>query len=246
MVEQGGYWNSDNKWVMLRRIQFVGAANPPTDAGRVVLSNRFLRWAPVLLVDYPVEESMKQIYRVFNQGLLKLHKHLMDLVDPLNNAMVIFYLRNQERFTPDIAPQYIYSPRELSRWTRAMFEAMEPMSKDNEAMSPEELVTLWGHEALRLFHDRCITHEERDWVQKLVDSVAETFFGPKGIDTVKCLQRPLLYSKWITGKYIQTGRADLKVFVSERLKRFYDEELDVKLVIFDDVLDHVLRIDNVL
>ena len=242
MTEQGGYWNAENKWVMLRRIQFVGAANPPTDAGRVILTNRFLRHAPVLLVDYPVEESMKQIYRVFNQGLLKLHKNLMDLLDPLNNAMVTFYLRNQEKFTPDIAPQYIYSPRELSRWTRAMFEAMEPL----DAMIPEELVRLWGHEALRLFHDRCVTHEEREWVQKLVDSVAEENFGPKGIDTAKCLQRPLLYSKWVTKTYVSTDREVLRNFIAARLKVFYEEELDVPLVIFDDVLDHVLRIDGVL
>ena len=242
LTEQGGYWNEACKWVTLRRIQFVGAANPPTDAGRVVMSNRFLRHAPILLVDYPVEESMKQIYRVFNQGLLKLHPNLKDMLDPLNNAMVTFYLKNQQKFTPDVAPQYIYSPRELSRWVRALYEAMEPL----DAMTAEELVRLWGHEGLRLFHDRCISPEEREWVQKLVDSTAETYFGPKGIDTPSCLQRPILFSKWIQKTYVSTDREVLRNFIAARLKVFYEEELDVPLVIFDDVLDHVLRIDNVL
>jgi dynein heavy chain 1 len=58
---------------------------------------------------------------------MKLHPNLRGSVDPLNNAMVDFYLRNQQRFTAEIAPQYIYSPRELSRWVRAMYEAMEPL-----------------------------------------------------------------------------------------------------------------------
>jgi dynein heavy chain 1 len=164
------------------------------------------------------------------------------MLDPLNNAMVTFYLKNQQKFTPDIAPQYIYSPRELSRWVRALYEAMEPL----DAMTPEELVRLWGHEGLRLFHDRCISPEERDWVQKLVDSTAETYFGPKGIDTVKCLERPILFSKWIQKTYVSTDREVLRNFIAARLKVFYEEELDVPLVIFDDVLDHVLRIDNVL
>ena len=35
-------------------------------------------------------------------------------------------------------------------------------------------------------------------------------------------------------------------FLTARLNVFYEEELDVPLVIFDDVLEHVLRIDNVL
>ena len=54
MVEYGGFWRaSDHAWVTLERIQFVGACNPPTDPGRKPLSRRFLRHAPVVLVDYP-------------------------------------------------------------------------------------------------------------------------------------------------------------------------------------------------
>ncbi|MFN3846595.1 MAG: transcription-repair coupling factor, partial [Paracoccaceae bacterium] len=43
--------------------------------------------------------------------------------------------------------------RELSRWVRAMHEALRPL----EALSKEGLVRLWAHEALGLFHDRLET-----------------------------------------------------------------------------------------
>lgn len=240
LTEMGGYWTNDCKWINLRRIQFVGACNPPTDAGRVGLSSRFLRLAPILLVDYPAEQSLKQIYRCFNQALLKLHPNLKGLLDPLNNAMVHFYLRNQEKFTPDVAPQYIYSPRELSRWVRALYEAMEPL----DAMTPEELVRLWAHEALRLFQDRLISSEEKEWCEGAVDEVAAKFFP--GLDLSNCLARPILFSNWIKKTYQSTDRELLRDFVGARLKVFYEEEMDVPLVIFDEVLDHVLRIDNVL
>jgi dynein heavy chain 1 len=240
LVELGGYWNSDCKWISLRRIQFVGACNPPSDAGRVQITERFLRHAPLLYVDYPTETSLTQIYRCFNHALLKLHPNLRGTVDPLNNAMVEFYLRNQAQFLPDVAPQYIYSPRELSRWVRAMYEAMAP----TEAMTMDELVRLWAHEALRLFHDRLITPEEKQWCSNLVDEVASKHFP--GVDVETCLQRPLLYSSWLKKTYQSTGSAELKEFVSARLKTFYEEALDVPLVVFDDVLEHVLRIDNVL
>lgn len=240
LVERNGYWNSDCRWVSLKRIQFVGACNPPTDAGRVPLSQRFLRHTPLLLVDYPTEPSLKQIYRCFNQALLKIHPNLRGAVDSLNNAMVHFYLLNQQRFTQDVAPQYIYSPRELSRWVRAMYEAMEPL----EAMTMEELVRLWGHEALRLFHDRLITAEEKAWCEQTIDEVAKEYFA--GVDTAVCLQRPILYSNWLKKTYQSTDRDTLRNFIAARLKVFYEEELDVPLVIFDDVLEHVLRIDNVL
>jgi dynein heavy chain 1 len=240
LTEQGGYWNGDCKWVSLRRVQFVGACNPPTDAGRVPLPQRFLRHAPVLLVDYPAEESLLQVYRCFNHALLKLHPNLRGALDPLNGAMVDLYLRNQRRFTADVAPQYVYSPRELSRWVRAMYEAMEPL----EAMTTEELVRLWAHEALRLFHDRLVTADERAWCESAIDEVAAAHFP--AVDLSQALQRPLLYSNWLRRTYQSTGRDELRDFVAARLKVFYEEELDVPLVIFDDVLEHVLRIDNVL
>lgn len=240
LTEQQGYWNQDCKWIHLRRIQFVGACNPPTDAGRSELSSRFLRQAAVLFVDYPAEASLKQIYRTFNHGLLKLHPNLKGFVDSLNDAMIEFYLQNKQKFTPDVAPQYIYSPRELSRWVRAMYEAMEPL----DAMTPEELVRLWGHEALRLFHDRLIEEPDRVWCQSLVDNVATRHFP--GVDVHECLKRPILYSQWLRKTYQSTDRELLRDFVAARLKIFYEEELDVPLCIFDEVLDHVLRIDNVL
>lgn len=66
LVEQGGFWREDNVWIKTHRIQFVGACNPPTDAGRVRMSTRFLRHASLLLVDFPSRDSLTQIYRTFN------------------------------------------------------------------------------------------------------------------------------------------------------------------------------------
>ncbi len=38
----------------------------------------------------------------------------------------------------------------------------------------------------------------------------------------------------------------LRDYVQARLKVFYEEELDVPLVLFNEVLEHVLRIDRIL
>ncbi|KAB7503496.1 Dynein heavy chain 11, axonemal [Armadillidium nasatum] len=73
MVEHGGFYRvSDQAWVKLERIQFVGACNPPTDPGRKPLSHRFLRHVPVVYVDYPGELSLKQIYGTFNRAMLRI------------------------------------------------------------------------------------------------------------------------------------------------------------------------------
>lgn len=149
LTEQKGFWRpSDKQWINLERIQFVGACNPPTDSGRKLLTARFLRHTPLILVDFPGPESLKQIYGTFNRAMLKKVPHLRNLADPLTNAMVEFYTRSQLHFTSDIQPHYIYSPRELTRWKYAINEALEPLE------TLEDLVRLWAHEAMRLFQDR--------------------------------------------------------------------------------------------
>ncbi|KAI4519311.1 dynein heavy chain [Schizophyllum commune Loenen D] len=240
LVEHGGYWRtSDMAWVKLERIQFVGACNPPTDPGRVPLSHRFLRHAPLVMVDYPGEVSLKQIYGTYNRAALKVVPNLRTYAEPLTDAMVAFYLASQKRFTTDIQAHYVYSPRELTRWVRGIYEAIRPM----EVLSVEGLVRVWAHEALRLFQDRLVSEDERQWTDEHIDNAAMEYFPT--INRDEALGRPILFSNWTSKNYIPVDRETLREYTKARLRVFYEEELDVPLVLFNDVLDHVLRIDRV-
>ena len=240
LVEQGGFWRtSDHSWVHLERVQFVGACNPPTDAGRVPLSHRFLRHAPLIQVDFPSINSLHQIYGTFNRALMKMLPLLRSYDKALTDAMIDIYSSCQLRFTPDMHAHYIFSPRELSRWVRALNEGI----KSVEAMSLEELVRLWVHEGLRLFQDRLVEDSEREWVDAKIDEVAKTHFV--SMNAEEALQRPVLYSNWLTKDYRSVDMDELREYVKARLKVFYEEELDVPLVLFNEVLFHILRIDRV-
>ncbi|KAF8477357.1 dynein heavy chain, N-terminal region 1-domain-containing protein [Kalaharituber pfeilii] len=240
LVEQNGFWRtSDKTWVTLDRIQFVGACNPPTDAGRTPMGDRFLRHAPLIMVDYPGELSLLQIYGTFNNALLKIIPSLRGYAEPLTKAMVQFYLESQQRFTPKIQPHYVYSPRELTRWVRGLYEALKPL----ESLSVEGLVRIWAHEALRLFEDRLVGEDERKWTQEAVNRIALEHFP--GIDEAKALNGPILFSNWLSKNYVPVEREQLRDFARARLKTFCEEEVDVPLILFNDVLEHVLRIDRV-
>ncbi|KAH7030898.1 LOW QUALITY PROTEIN: dynein heavy chain, N-terminal region 1-domain-containing protein [Microdochium trichocladiopsis] len=193
MVEHNGFWRtSDKVWVTLDRIQFV-------DAGRTPLGARFLRHAPLIMVDYPGELSLMQIYGTFNTAIIPAL------------PMVRFYLESQQRFTPKIQPHY------LTRWVRAI--------KPLESLTIEGLVRIWAHEALRLFQDRL---DERQWTDEAVRRIALEFFPT--IDESKALGGP---------NYVPVDH-----FVKARLKTFCEEEVDVPLILFNEVLEHVLRIDR--
>ncbi|KAI9667857.1 MAG: hypothetical protein M1821_000676 [Bathelium mastoideum] len=240
LIEHNGFWRtSDRQWITLERIQFVGACNPPTDAGRTPLGLRFLKHAPVIMVGYPGETSLHQIYSTFNNACLKVIPSLRGYAEPLTKAMVQFYLDSQKRFTPAIQPHYVYSPRELTRWVRGVYEAIRPL----ETLSLEGLVRIWAHEALRLFSDRLVAEDERKWTDAHVKEVALEHFPM--IEQDQALGGPILFSNWLSKNYVSVDRERLRDFVKARLRTFCEEEVDVPLILFNDVLDHVLRIDRV-
>ncbi|KAJ5893544.1 hypothetical protein N7495_005235 [Penicillium taxi] len=240
LIEQNGFWRtSDKTWVTLDRIQFVGACNPPTDAGRTPMGERFLRHAPLIMVDYPGEISLNQIYGTFNSAILKILPLLRGYSEALTKAMVQFYLESQSRFTPKIQPHYVYSPRELTRWVRGVYEAIKPL----ETLTVEGLVRIWAHEALRLFQDRLVGEDERAWTADAVRRIALDNFPT--INDEEALKGPILFSNWLSKNYVPVERDRLRDFVKARLKTFCEEEVDVPLVLFNDVLEHALRIDRV-
>jgi dynein heavy chain 1 len=86
--------------------------------------------------------------------------------------MVAFSLTSQKHFTTDIQVHYVYSPRELTRWVRGIYEAIRSL----EMLSVEELVRVWAHEALRLFQDRLVMEEEKAWTDEHIDNTAMEHF----------------------------------------------------------------------
>ena len=153
---------------------------------------------------------------------------------------ILFFIQaSQEKFTQDMQPHYIYSPREMTRWVRGICEAIRPL----ENLSVEGLVRLYVHEGLRLFQDRLVHDDERIWTNENIDKIALQHFP--NINKEDAIARPILYSNWMDKNYVPVDREELRHYVKARLKVFYEEELDVPLVLFDEVLEHVLRIDRI-
>lgn len=235
MIEDGGFWLR-RSWVSLKNIQFVGACNLPTDPGRHALSPRFLRHACLVMVDYPGEESLRQIYQLFHLAVLKCAPDLRSNADVLTNAMIKVYQETKHQMSGQ-RPHFVYSPRELTRWVRGLLEVLREVHYN----SLQQLARLWYHEGLRLFYDRLVTDEEKTWTVQLFKEVLSDF-----ADADTATKAPVLFSSWLLAVYEPVDEHELRLFVSERLRTFSDEEIDVDLVLHGELLDHCLRIDRVL
>ena len=190
-----------------------------------------------MLVDFPSYQSLITIYGTFNRGMLRQYPSLKEHADTLTMAMVDFYFESQKHFTADMQPHYIYSPRELTRWKYAIIEGLDGVH------NLEDLVRLWAHEALRLFEDRLVFDEEKEWCQAKLDEVFARHFSHVN---QSAMERPILFSKYLSKVYSSVKIDDLREYVLSKLRTFSEEEYQIQLVVFDSVLDHIVRIDRVL
>jgi dynein heavy chain 1 len=134
---------------------------------------------------------------------------------------------------------YIYSPQRADQ-----VEVRHQRGPACRLHSLEELVRLWAHEALRLFEDRLVTEEEKDWCQEAVDRIAHQCF--KSVTTKTVLKRPILFSTYLTKSYQSADMEELRKYIIAKLRTFNEEEYSIQLVVFDSVVDHIVRIDRVL
>ena len=100
----------------------------------------------------------------------------------------------------------------MTRWKYAINEAIDTIDSVND------LVRLWAHEALRLFEDRLVLDEEKQWCEKLIDEVAMRNFPSMGDSA---LERPILFSNYLTKNYVSVDKLELKKYIEARLKIFY-------------------------
>ena len=77
----------------------------------------------------------------------------------------------------------------------------------------EDLVRLWKYESLRFFQDRLVLDDEKKWCDDLVDKISN--------------QHSSLESS------ISYAQDELVKNLNGKLKIFYEEEMNVTLVIFD-------------
>lgn len=241
IIIQHGFWHPKKKsWVTLQNIQFVGACNPTSTSNRYPMSDRFLNFCTTIMIDYPSTYSLRTIYQIYSKALLRTIPDMIGFSDAIAYSMVEVYVNYKEKFSNINIAHYICSPRELTRWIKGLCVALKPLV----SISLENLVRLWAHEGLRLFHDKLTRQDEKDWVCSMIFDIAKQNFPH--IDLEKALKTPLLFSDWLNYEYQSVDENSLKSFVKERFNIFNQEESNADIILYDELLEHILRIDRVL
>ncbi|KAG2448089.1 hypothetical protein HYH02_007114 [Chlamydomonas schloesseri] len=230
------------------------AACAPPGGGRQEITPRFARHFTMLCVPPPSDAATKTILSaIFNGFLSDFPKELSSAASPIVNCSVEAYNRISEELLPTPAKShYTFNLRDLSKVFQGLL-----MITPSTCQSKDTLMRLWLHESCRVFHDRLINNEDKEYFKKmLVELINKHGLGNSSYDDLFGHGKYIMFGDWIKlgldreeRRYEEIGQ-DVSKVVSV-LEEYLDEynlsnTNALNLVFFMDAVEHITRIARIL
>jgi dynein heavy chain len=137
----------------VQNLQILGAMGKP-GGGRSEISKRLLSKFHVINYTIPSESNMKKIYETICQTKFQhFYDEIKTLSETLATATIQLYDKIAENFLPTPAKtHYVFNMRDISKVFQGIYQASKEFYEGKE-----QIIKLWGHEVMRVFHDRLIS-----------------------------------------------------------------------------------------
>eukprot|EP00946_MAST-07B_sp_MAST-7B-sp1_P002765 g2765.t1 len=171
-MDMGGWYDRSSKEKPFRHIvdlTFIAAMGPPGGA-RSEITQRYMRHFNVVNVAEFSGMSLRRIFGV----IINTHSAQNEMPGGAKQSMnaviqatldLFEALAIQMRPTPKKS-HYIFNLRDLSNIFQGILDADPTFLKTNVNVS-----RLWVHECLRVFSDRLIDNDDRDWLRKQIGDI---------------------------------------------------------------------------
>lgn len=199
-------------------------------------------------LSFPGQDALKAIYSTilseklasqsFSPALTKMVPALVDLALAFHNKVTTTFLPTAIKF------HYVFNLRDLSNiFQGLLFSSPECLKQ------PTDLVRLYLHEGERVYNDKLVDGTDIETFGKLQREFTKKAF--EELDDTVLFRRPLQYCHFAQGigepKYSPVERAeDLSKILKEALDSYNEVNAAMNLVLFEDAVAHVLRINRIL
>ncbi|CAF0886754.1 unnamed protein product, partial [Adineta ricciae] len=245
------HWYDRQKLTLrdIHNCQYVACMNPT--AGNFTIDSRIQRHFAVFAVSFPGHDSLRTIYNsILSQHLSAPHnapftQAIQRYTPQLVDGALAVHQRVASTFLPTaIKFHYIFNLRDLSNIFQGILFATGECVK-----TTKDLVRLYVHEAERVYGDKLVSADDIDSFQKIFrDTVKKNF---SDVDEDNCFRRPLIYTHFSTGigdpKYMPIDNwQQLTKLLTDALDNYNEVNANMNLVLFEDAMMHVCRINRIL
>jgi len=251
VLAQGGFY--DLKKLFFKAVQntsFVAACGPP-GGGRNPLTPRLTRHFQMLWVPELSSDSMVVIFSSILGGFLSASEFdatCIELGTPIIHATMDIYTGIREKMLPTPAKShYTFNLRDISKVMQGMLQISKKKCEDADA-----LVRLWTHEATRVFCDRLVNADDREWFYNKASETIKERLGGREWDA--STTGTLIFGSFMNTSAGPTEALYEELTLDKTQKRFDDALQDynalstkpMNLVFFADACLHLARISRVI
>jgi dynein heavy chain len=230
-------------------IVYLAAMGPP-GGGRNFITNRLVRHFNVISYAELLDSTIRSIYQTILGTLMsRFDEPVRDMIEKLVTANINVYNESKSILLPKPGKShYLFNLRDIAKAFQGICRGSQKYIKE-----AEDVVRIWYHENMRVYHDRLTTTEDRQqFIGMLRSQIRQMEVSP---DDVINAER-IIFADFMHGKetdyppYYQVK--DLKMLV-KRIEEYledYNREMGAKkamrLVMFLDACEHISRICRVL
>ncbi|XP_066917361.1 dynein beta chain, ciliary-like [Clytia hemisphaerica] len=230
----------------IHNCQYVACMNPT--AGSFTINPRLQRHFCVFAISFPGADALKTIYlNILNAHItyMDMGTALLKISERVVEAAVAFNSKITSSFLPTaIKFHYIFNLRDLSNIFQGILFSSKECSK-----APVDLVRLWNHECNRVYRDKLVDSNDMELYDKLQTDFNKKLFDDLDEDALS--QKPLIFSHFAAGigepKYNPVpGWDELSKLLTEALDNYNEVNAVMNLVLFEDAMSHICRINRIL
>uniref|UniRef100_A0A8D2JQJ9 Dynein axonemal heavy chain 6 n=1 Tax=Sciurus vulgaris TaxID=55149 RepID=A0A8D2JQJ9_SCIVU len=243
----GGFYDRKQTfWKDIQDVTIVSACAPP-GGGRNPVTPRFIRHFSMLCLPMPSEHSLKHIFQAILNGFLTDFPQAVKQTAPsIVEASVEIYNRMSIDLLPTPAKShYVFNLRDLSKCVQGILQC-DPGTIREEM----QIFRLFCHECQRVFHDRLINNEDKHYFYVILTEMASKY---KSLFSYSLFfsRTPIIFGDFIKFGADKSDRIYDDMPDMEKIANVLQDYLDdynlinpkdVKLVFFQDAIEHVSRI----
>ncbi|XP_074640231.1 dynein axonemal heavy chain 10-like [Tubulanus polymorphus] len=249
LLERGGMYDrgKDLNWKNIKDIGCL-AAMGKAGGGRNEVDPRFISLFSVFNMTFPSEASL---FHIYNSILAGHTQSFCDEIQELVSSITKMTMSLYSSIVKDLPPtpskfHYIFNLRDLSRIYSGLC-----LTTADRFDKPDAFLRVWRNECIRVISDRLIINEDKVVVAEHMKNLL-TESGTKGLDYI--LREPSLFGDYRTAldeseprlyEDIQDYEA-AKALFQEILEEYNERYTAMNLVLFDDALEHLTRIQRVI
>ncbi|CAB3368449.1 Hypothetical predicted protein [Cloeon dipterum] len=244
------HWYDRTKLTLkeIHNTQYVACMNPT--AGSFTINPRLQRHFSVFAISFPSAECLQTIYSsILSQHMGNLEHRFPHCVTRLTPNVVTASLSLHQKVSQVFLPtavkfHYIFNLRDLTNiFQGLLFSTAECLS------APADLVRLWMHETQRVYGDKMADEKDIELFSKIQTDIVKKNF--EEVDEAVVGDKPNIYCHFAQGigepKYMPIGKWDaLSRLLQEAMLSYNDLVAAMRLVLFEDAMMHVCRINRIL